>query len=356
MDYSNFEVGDFLSDDSFIRWVKNPSAQHNEFWHDWLMRHPEKRDAVENARLLLETYDVQNKTHELTQLELSKLTGQVQARIDAMDHGQRKKGILIYFNWARVAAILIAVTTFGIWLYTAVHQNQVNIVKIPDNQLIRYTNNTSQSKFLRLEDGTLIILKPRSSVHFPKIFNGPKREVSLQGEAFFEVHKNPARPFLIHSGNMTTSVLGTSFTIKAFSGDRKYRVIVNTGKVLVSEQRGPAAKPLSVTLFPHQQAILYNDRTKLIKDTVSTRLILAAEVARKEFSFYNTPVVTVIKKLEMAYHVNIEFNEKELAGSTFTASLSDLPLDEKIIVICKTINANYDFSDGRIQINKPINQ
>jgi len=357
MDYTGFDVVDFLSDDFFVSWVNNPTEESNAFWGKWLEQHPDKIETLERARALIAGYDLRQKTTELSDVEIAQIVRSVDSRIDEVPASVKSRAMVIGLRWLRAAAVLIAVSTFGLWILKRDKAPDEITVPPLQNTEIVYHNSGSESSLLRLGDGSLIILKPDATVKYPKMFSGKTREVSLEGEAFFEVHKNPDQPFLIHSGSMVTRVLGTSFTIRAFAHDKKYQVIVNTGKVLVYRQNlSGAGQVAAVTLVPHQQVITDSVQTKLTRDTVSSKLVLATDIASKEFTFNNTPVVTVIRKLETAYHVNIDYNEEELAGSTFTASLSTLPLDEKIMLICKAINASYDFSNGRIKITKPVNQ
>jgi len=356
MDYENFDWEDFLLDDFFITWIREPQAQHIAFWSEWLSTHPEKKEMVSKARLLVSSYNIKDGLERLNDDEIEEIIRQLNKKIAALGTAEETsiKQLPIRRQWIAVAAALLPVFLLGAWLYLKGFRhttNSGNGGNIALEKLISYKNISPRSKFLRLPDGSVVILKGRSAISFPQTFKSTTRQVLLKGEAFFEVHKDPTRPFFIHSGNMVTRVVGTSFTIKAFAGDSKYQVIVNTGKVLVyTDDTKVGDHATAVTLVPHQQAILYTDHSKLIKDTVTTQLVLATDNAAKEFTFNNTPVSNILKKLEAAYGVQIDYNEKELEHQSFTGVLSNLPLDQKISLICKAINARCDFGDGRIRI------
>ena len=84
---------------------------------------------------------------------------------------------------------------------------------------------------IELADGSKIWLNADSKVQYPALFNGSTREVYLNGEAFFDIAKNPSKPFIIHLSNGTVRVLGTSFNIKAYDNEPVVETSVATGKV-----------------------------------------------------------------------------------------------------------------------------
>lgn len=87
-------------------------------------------------------------------------------------------------------------------------------------------------RLLRLPDGTRVWVNENTEIQYPEQFADNRRAVALKGEAFFEVAKDPSRPFIITSGAITTTVLGTSFNVKAYAGAQP-EVHVRTGKVKV---------------------------------------------------------------------------------------------------------------------------
>src|SRR6202000_336004 len=97
-------------------------------------------------------------------------------------------------------------------------------------------NPRGQRSVVRLSDSTIVYLGPDSKINFPGRFNGKTRELNLEGEAFFQVKKDHQHPFIIHTGDVSTTVLGTSFKITAFKGE-PLTVSVATGKVRVDEKQ-----------------------------------------------------------------------------------------------------------------------
>jgi len=105
---------------------------------------------------------------------------------------------------------------------------------------------------LVLSDGTRVWLNSETSLKFPVQFTHNKREVILEGEAFFEVTKNPNAPFIVKTGQMDVEVLGTSFNVSAYKDEATVQATLVEGKVKVSSQYGNASEQI---LKPNEQAV-----------------------------------------------------------------------------------------------------
>lgn len=170
-----------------------------------------------------------------------------------------------------------------------------------------------QLQVLRLPDGTVVTLNQQSKLEYPVDFIDKTREVYLYGEAFFEVQHDPSRPFLVHTGNITTRVLGTSFNIKAYGDDNDIAVAVSTGKVQVQKK--------DETVLG-----LLNAGDQLIIDKKKEHVAIA-RVDVAEIGIWKTPDLyfdnmTVEEAVEViSRHFNVEIKlENELLGKCrFTA-------------------------------------
>nr|WP_243870390.1 FecR family protein [Salegentibacter sp. BDJ18] len=101
------------------------------------------------------------------------------------------------------------------------------------NPNIQVVNNSSLDKEITLPDGSLVLLKPNSGIHYKERFENT-RGVSLTGEAFFKVVKDSMKVFKVKTATTTTTVLGTSFTVNQKRGLKDAKIALYTGKVLVS--------------------------------------------------------------------------------------------------------------------------
>lgn len=157
---------------------------------------------------------------------------------------------------------------------------------------------SGQHKQVRLNDGSVIWIGPKSQVSFPLVFKGPTREVSFEGEAFFVIAKDKMHPFIVHAGKTSTQVLGTSFNIISRSSRQNLIVSLITGKVSFSDGK------LNVELLPGHE-VVYNKlsgtrRTEIIADT-------ATITGRRngQYEYKDIRVADVIEDLNLNFNTKI---------------------------------------------------
>lgn len=220
----------------------------------------------------------------------------------------------------------------------------------------RLRNATPQPQVLALPDGSHLTLAPGSYVRYAAAFAGPRREVYLRGEAFFQVSKNPARPFLVFSPQVVTTVLGTSFRVTAYPGSPQASVAVREGKVSVQAsqhadlQATPAAPAAGgVLLLPNQQVVYSATGRRLRKMLVDKPVQLIPQ----SFEFEERPVPEVLAALEKAYGVDIVYDPAKLAGCTVSITYYHEPLFEKLDLLCKSLGASYALDGTRIVLRSP---
>lgn len=155
-------------------------------------------------------------------------------------------------------------------------------------------------------DGTEVWLNANSNFVYPTAFVGKERVVTLEGEAYFKVTKNPSRPFIVKTQTVQTRVLGTEFNIRSYSPEDTHVVLIN-GKVEVSNTRGGSY----TRLYPGEDAHLQSDG-----NFVLTEVDLDSYVYWKDGYFYFDDVTLkdIMQSLGRWYNVNIEFRNKEAMG------------------------------------------
>ncbi|MDN3655156.1 FecR domain-containing protein [Ferruginibacter paludis] len=165
---------------------------------------------------------------------------------------------------------------------------------------------------LILPDGSKVWLNASSSIHFPTIFKGKERKVSVTGEAYFEVAKNAAMPFKITVKNMEVEVLGTHFDIMAYDDENSVNTTLLEGSVKVSE--GAAVK----MLVPGQQSLV--DKTGAIKiEAADVEEVMAWK--NGWFQFNSADIQTVMRQISRWYNVDVAYEGKIPAGH-FTGVVS----------------------------------
>ncbi len=356
-DYLNYNAIDFAEDSTFLTWVKHPGKEFttDHFWQSWVSTHPEKQEEVEEARRMILAI-VEDEQRDDVELKQKLVWAKLQQSINATRQEQKKSYTRLYFRIAASVLIVSGVVVSGWWLYSFNHV-PANTEISAGASLIKEYNNSTLPKTIVLGDGSSIILEPNSALEFPRVFETNYREVRLSGEAFFEVAKDAKRPFLVYADKLITKVLGTSFTIRAVEGERNVSVQVMTGKVSVytaadanvNQNKGNAQLE-GVLLIPNQQVVFIRDESRLVKSLVENPTLLNG-AAKNRFVFQDMPLKKVFQNIEEAYGVDIVFDEEAMRNCLLNATLDDMPLYEKMRLICKGINAQYEIMDSHIIIS-----
>jgi transmembrane sensor len=240
------------------------------------------------------------------------------------------------------------------WLFLKEDVSPIYKQLTQEKQLIETINNTPKPMLVLLQDGSSIMLESDSRLSYPKVFNEDKREVFLDGEAFFEVSKNPQKPFYVYANEIVTKVIGTSFTIKSVKNQKTINVKVNTGKVSVysfKELKSKTAQKMhgGVLVTENQQINFDKDQINFTKTLLDKPQLLELKQNYK-FEFIDATATEVFKVIQKAYGINIVFDDEILNNCPVTASLSDEPLFGKVELICQAIEAEYEVLDGQIII------
>lgn len=259
---------------------------------------------------------------------------------------------MYWFQWTAAAAVVIA-SGFGWLFFQQPGFQEENIVQTPQTPHgIEVKNTATNPRKIHLEDGSVVILKANSNITYPEHFGKQSRSVFLKGEAFFNVKRDPNKPFVVHTGELVTEVLGTSFTVKSYEESQAIEVVVATGRVSVYENS--TKKPLQrngVILTPNQKITFDKTSRKLTPSLIERPVVIHVPSTPSLFVFEETPLPKVLKKLENAYGVQIIVENQTLNQCVFTADLNELPLHTQLDLICKSINATYEQRGTSLFIN-----
>ncbi|HEU5148472.1 MAG TPA: FecR domain-containing protein, partial [Chryseosolibacter sp.] len=316
-----------------------------------LKENPEKSEAIEEARNMILAVVQENHFHSPDGKQ-----NDIWKRIQASTEIEQAKERSLWQHWYTKAAVVLVLLGGGWFLYDYEKPAQ-QVVAVADAgpRFVKQINNSENPKTIILSDGTSIILQPHSVLEYPAIFEADKREVFLTGQGFFEVVRDPQRPFLVQAGEIVTRVLGTSFTVRNVEGEENVLVKVETGKVSVfmaTEKPNSAQHNKTiegVVLTPNQQVVYERGEMKMTKSLVENPSVLIP-IAKHKFEFVDAPIKDVFATIEEAYGVEIVFDEEALSSCFLNASLTDVPLYEKLKLICMGINTTYEIIDSHIII------
>ncbi|MEO7976571.1 FecR domain-containing protein [Flavobacterium sp.] len=253
----------------------------------------------------------------------------------------RKSKVIQLYNYAKYA-VAIVVIALGIGFYF--YNDQISHVSTQPVQITMdyFESGAGEKKQMTLPDGSVVYLNADTRIGIATAyFNKEKREIWLEeGEAFFEIAKNPEKPFIIHSIGLQTTVLGTSFNIRAYKELDESSVSVRDGKVQVMHQGN------LLGIFTKNQQITFNKTTgSTVKSEVNwedaaswieNRLVMNGANA-KEFKL----------RLKQHFNVSVEIKNNKLDGKLLSCSFpSDVSLKEVMQGISLLYNIKYDLSQS----------
>ncbi len=358
MNYSQFSTEDFVLDDYFRKWANQQLPPEDHFWENWLDQHPEKESLVSQAKFVLEALRMKE-----VLVDDRHIGQRVEKIIALTDPRPPARELRLYSTiWFKVAASIVVICGLGwYWLQDEPSRQEAFGEEVA-TRMIEKTNDAKFPLLISLLDGSSVTLQPESRLRYPEKFSDEIREVYLEGEALFEVAKNPQKPFLVHANGLTTKVLGTSFSVRSFEEDRDVVVKVFTGKVSVLPTRKRNEKSdhtleqnNAIILTPNQMAVFSRGSKRLTKTLVPEPKLLAPSKPEKKidhpFNFKNTPVAQVFSILEKSYGVAILYDDELLRQCTVTAPLGNEGLYQKLDLICKVIRADYEIVDAQVVIS-----
>jgi len=362
LDYTTYTASEFVLDHRFRQWALNTEAADDVFWAIWLAEHPEKQETIQLAKRIV--LSIRNAQEEISEQEIEVAVTKLVLAAE-----QRNTRVIPFFRrpFTRVAiaASLLLAPVLGWLVYSEIANAPTQIYKDSIAQLARQTTiteiitNSTGTQLISLPDGSSVILQPNSRLSFPRQFAAGHRSVYLSGEAFFEVAKNVRQPFFVYANEMVAKVVGTSFTIKAFAKDKQVQVFVKSGKVAVFSQKESQSTQAradqslkGLVVLPRQQLTFIRLNEQFVKaPVIDADLNRLPVIQDQTFVFKRAPMAEVFKTIERSYPVKISYDAALMASCELTATLGDEPLSEKIALICKVIEASYEFKDEQIIIH-----
>ena len=241
-----------------------------------------------------------------------KIYAKISLRLEKTGGYQRSSSLSF---WGKVAAaVLIIVGSYFIY-------NQYRDFNLKEVKTEIFTRSTAygERSTIQLSDGTSIILNAGSKVIIPKVFKGGRREVELIGEAYFDVTSDPDFPFVVKTGNICTTVLGTKFNVNAFPGENVVKVSLVEGKVKVRSEADEI-----FNILPEQQIIINKeDNSTELKEFNVMEVIGWKD---NMLIFKDEPLKNVLKSLARAYGVDLVLEDSKDGMREVTTEFNDVSI------------------------------
>ncbi len=296
------------------------------FLEAWLNADPGNRKVFEDHRRIWLGME-QARMEETVKIDAE--WKEMESLIDAdKARGNRQEAIGVYRiqvrQVLRIAAIilLLAVPSFFVFRY----------ITHPEQKMLD-ANLTIKEGIL--PDGTSVTLNKGATLEYPSSFKGNKRNVKLNGEAWFEVKHDETKPFIITSHNVRVEVLGTSFYINTNATSNTMEVILNNGSVAIYFEDH---KENILFLTPGERAEIIPGQQKMEKDINTDQNYRSWMTER--FIYNNTPLVTIISDLNKVYHADLRIATPEISYCLVTATFDHQSVESILHVIQATLDLN----------------
>jgi transmembrane sensor len=234
----------------------------------------------------------------------------------------------------RAAAVVIGVSFIAGYFVVKQVKHTANQVTLLASAPVIF----SENKFVMLPDSSTVLLHTGSSISYA--MKGKVRELKLMGEAYFDIKHLADHPFVIYTGKVKTTVLGTAFNIKAYPG-QNITVSVSRGKVSVADEKNHAV----TTLLPNQQVVYNTTAQKVDQTNVEARETITW--AKQDMQFDGMPYSQLAERLSRRYGVDVKFKNPEIEKCLITGRFTGTESLNKVLQTLSDIMGSTYSIDGK---------
>ncbi|MDD3333148.1 MAG: FecR domain-containing protein [Proteiniphilum sp.] len=237
---------------------------------------------------------------------------------------KRQKIFVSLLQYAAISLLLIA-SSFFLTRALILQSNataEMNTLYVPAGQRAQLT----------LHDGTQVWLNAHSTLTYPARFSRNRREVSVVGEAYFDVVENREKPFIVTTQQLTMEVLGTKFNVFSYPDAGYTQTALVEGSLKVSET-GKKSQP--VLLSPNQQVTYSDNKIRLEKLSNPEYLLWRDGI----YAFENERLIDIIEKLELYYDITIKVEDPEIFNVRYTGKFRQRDGIDEILHILQKIQS-----------------
>lgn len=352
MKYEHYTALDFVKNENFQNWVKNPDEKSDFYWESWMRNHGDKKYLVMEAREILTSinFPTESAPQALMDDVLEKvLKGERPLVMQKNELQQRSMHSFKIKKTLAIAASIIIISIVGFVLFD-LDKNMPDKNKTTFLKEIIKENPSGRKTTFHLSDGSLIKLNASSKLVVSDSFGIEKRAVYLEGEAFFEISKDSKKPFIVYTGNVATIVTGTAFNVRAYHDDESINVAVFEGnvKTILYDERGCD----TLTLHKSDMATFDKSTSKLSKTSFDYLEVMGWKDGI--IYFKNAKSKEAFNYLERWYGVDIQvINGDKILGS-FYGEFKNENLKNVLTAMGKALQFDYQFNDNFVFI-KPKN-
>jgi ferric-dicitrate binding protein FerR (iron transport regulator) len=274
------------------------------------------------------------------------------------------KRIRPYLKYAAVAIITVGLTLL---IQNRTSKTSIAVASSDNKETSEITVSYGSKSKVTLPDGSVVNLNSGSTLRYPAKFNRSSRNVYLEGEAFFDVKKDPQHPFYVKTDVITIKVLGTKFNVKSYADENTIQTTLVSGAVeIYSNKKGLSEKDRLLALVPNQRAIIEkeNEHTAVIdnrkkKNMISLDTIIAKSQLEEAVAWKDNKLVfrdetfhDLSKKMERWYDVEIEIVDENLPNALFSGVFVKESVEQALDALKLATPFQYKMEKNYIIISK----
>ena len=301
----------------FYRYINNNCSESER--HELLRLLADPANDSQVKALMSEVWD-QTPGKDLTVQQSNRIFGKIVSKRRPAD-----------FSWLKAAAVfaLMVLSVLAV-LYSRNGHHPLRVAQ--------KATGVGKTDFIALSDGSTVILNAGSNLQYAEVFSDNIREVFLEGEAFFDIKHDSSRTFVVHTGKLRTTVLGTAFNISAYPG-QEVVVTVKRGKVSVGDE----TRVLGI-INPNEQVALNPAQKAVERQPVDSHRVTAW--IERDILFEDVTMSDAIFQLAKRFNVPIALEDQNIAACKFTATFVQGEDVEQILkVLCVFNNATLEGSE-----------
>ncbi|WP_343307260.1 FecR family protein [Chitinophaga niabensis] len=363
MDLQRPEPEDFLCDESFLRFCGGEYPD-TLFWNNWVKENPEYTAVVDKA---LRLYDMLNAGQGNSKEQLAAMKDAIARREDfqnMVSRSRQAKMVQVKRPWIRYAAAAAAILliTGGSLAYLWKKGAATGL------QTYEHYTAAQSRKTVVLPDSSVIMLNANSHLSISKHFDNEHREVTITGEAFFDIKHDQEHPFIVHTSEYRIRVLGTSFNVKSYPGSHGTETDLISGKVEIVTN-GSNVKE-RIILRPNEKFVLEREHQPAINKTHSatvavskgtvekinldtlTRQAPETSWARQKMEIKDETFEQIALKLQAWYGIRVIFASEDVKQYRYTATFNDETIFKALQYLKQSYPFNYRIEQDAIVISR----
>ncbi|WP_168196256.1 FecR family protein [Echinicola soli] len=340
---------DFLKNPLFVKWVKQPTQHTDRYWENWSRKYPEKINVMLNAKELAKRL----KPQEENKIDKAKFEAGLDRLLEKNNNeletpsptfAYKRKESRHFWTWGNSVAASILLIGMLFMAYNWINRSTGTIPTTKNVAIISRTVSKGVKKTFMLPDSSMVTLNSGSTISYPKDF-AENRQIKLVGQAFFDVKNDSDHPFSIKSGDLVTTVLGTSFDVKAYEGQSNFHVAVVTGKVKVATQDG-----IETEIVPTEATYYDAESGAISKGKYDYEELLGWK--EKILKFDDASYREVFRILSNWYDVDFELDSEFTLKGNYTGRFEDQMLENVLKGMEYSTDIQFELKGKKVMVSK----